>query len=160
VETWDAHDAYLEIWGDVSALGLAFWSPSHLAGYIVDPIVDAKHNFNIFFNEAITILAALEWAATLTPPPTCLAIHTDSSTSFGIFNSLHTLALYNPIILTAVKIHLHSHIDLHVFYIEGKKNSIADALSHHALPLAHHLAPGISIRFFMPPQVAMGVSLK
>ena len=106
------------------------------------------------------MLTALEWAMTLTPPPTHLAIHTDSSTSFGIFNSLRALALYNPIILAAVKIHLHSHIDLHVFYIEGKKNSIADTLSQHALPLAHHLAPGISIRYFMPPLVAMGASLK
>ena len=42
VEVWNACDADLQIWGDTSALGLAFWSPLHSAGYIADPIVNAK----------------------------------------------------------------------------------------------------------------------
>ncbi len=103
-EIWDAPEADLQIWGDASAIGLAFWSPSHNVAYIADLIVDAEQHFNIFYNKVITILAALEWASTLNPPPKCLAIHTDSSTSFGIFNSLHAISLYNPIIFSLVKI--------------------------------------------------------
>ena len=159
-EIWDMPKADLQIWGDASAIGLAFWSPSHNVAYITDPIVDAERHFNVFYNEAITILAALEWASSLKPPPKRLAIHTDSSTSFSIFNSLCAISLYNPIILSSVKICLNSKIDLHVFYIEGKKNTIANALSCHALLLAHHLAPGLKILFFTPLQLSTGVSLK
>ena len=96
-EIWDVPEADLEIWGDASAISHAFWSPSHNVGYITDPIVNAEHHFNVFYNEALTILAALQWASTLNPPPKCLAIHTDSSTSFSIFNSLHAISLYNPL---------------------------------------------------------------
>src|SRR5258708_17160871 len=159
-EVWDAPEADLQIWGDVSAISLAFWSPLHNVAYVADPIVDAECHFNIFYNEAITILAVLEWALSLKPPPKRLAIHTDASTSFSIFNSLHAISLYNPIIFSSVKICLHSKIDLHVFYIEGKKNTIADMLSHRTLSLACHLAPGLKILFFTPPQLPTGVSLK
>src|SRR5258708_4215274 len=159
-EIWDAPEADLQIWGDASAIGLAFWSPSHNIAYIADPIVNAEHHFNIFYNEVLTILAALEWASSLNPPPKHLAIHTDSSTSFSIFNSLRAISLYNPIIFSSVKICLLFKIDLHVFFIEGKKNTIADALSCHALPLAHHLAPGLNILFFMPPQLLLGARLR
>ncbi len=159
-EIWDAPQANFQIWGDVSAIGLTFWSPSHNIAYIADPIVDAEHHFNIFYNEALTILAMLQWALTLNPVPKHLAIDTDSSTSFSIFNSLCAISLYNPIIFSSVKICLQSKIDLHIFFIEGKKNTIIDALSHCALSLACSLAPGLKILFFMPPQVLMGVSLK
>ncbi len=159
-EIWDASEADLQIWGDASTIGLAFWSPSHNVAYIADPIVDVECHFNVFYNEALTILAALQWASTLSPLPKCLAIHTDSSTSLSIFNSLCTISLYNLIIFSSVKICLQSKIDLHVFFIEGKKNTIANTLSCCALSLAHHLAPGLKILFFTPPQLSMGASLK
>src|SRR5260370_30375148 len=37
-EIWDTPEADLQIWGDASAIGLAFWSPSHNIAYIADPI--------------------------------------------------------------------------------------------------------------------------
>src|SRR5258708_16993991 len=142
-EIWDGSEADLQIWGDASAIGLAFWSPSHNVAYIADPIVDAERHFNVFYNEVLTILATLQWASTLSPLPKRLAIHTDSSTSFSIFNSLHAISLYNPIIFSSVKIRLEFKIDLHVFFIQGKKNTIADTLSRCALSLACSLAPGL-----------------
>src|SRR5258708_17879228 len=156
-EIWDVSEADLQIWGDASAVGLAFWAPLHNVAYIANPIVDAECNFNVFYNEALAILAVLQW---LNPPPKCLAIHTNSSSSFRIFNSLHAISMYNPIIFSSVKIQLEFKIDLHVFFIECKKNTIADALSHCTLFLACHLAPGLKILFFTPPQLVMGVSLK
>jgi hypothetical protein len=112
--------------------------------------MDHERNFNIFYNEAMAILAALKWAASLTPTPKRLAIHTDSTSSFSIFNTLHVLELYNPIIMEAVKIPLQHNIELRVFHIEGKKNVVADALSRRSLNLARSLVPGLSIRFFTP----------
>ncbi len=159
-EVWDAPEADLQIWGDASAIGLAFWSPSHNVAFIADPIIDAEWHFNVFYNEVLTILAALQWASTLNPLPKHLAIHMDSSTSFSIFNSLCAISLYNPIIFLSVKICLEFKIDLHIFFIQGKKNTIANALSCWALSLAHQLAPGLKILFFMPLQLSMGVSLR
>ena len=102
---------------------------THAQGCIIaDPIFNTKKQFNVFFNEALTILAALKWAAMLNPPPQHLAIHTDSMTSFSIFNSLWAISTYNLIILQSVKVWLKSKIDLWVFHIDGKKNVVADAL--------------------------------
>ena len=41
-EIWDAPEADLQIWGDASAIGLAFWSPSHNVAFIADPIIDVE----------------------------------------------------------------------------------------------------------------------
>src|SRR5260221_14688269 len=38
-EIWDALEADLQIWGDGSAIGLAFWSPLHNVAYIADPLL-------------------------------------------------------------------------------------------------------------------------
>ena len=160
VEEWSAHEADFEIWGDASASGLAFWSPKHQVAHIADPIVNTEGQFNIFFNEALTVLAALQWAASLSPPPKRLAIHTDSSTSFGIFNSLHALDLYNPIIFESAKTWIKHQIDLWVFFIEGKKNVVADALSHCLIGLACQIAPGLTIRNFAPLLNLTGAALK
>ena len=159
-EIWDASQADLQIWGDASAVGLTFWVPSHHIAYIADPIVNSEHNFNIFYNEVLTVLAALQWASSLNPPPRHLAIHTNSSCSFSIFNSLCAASTYNPIIFSSVKIQLQFNIDLHIFFIEGKKNIVANTVSCHALSLACHLAPGIKILFFTPPQLSTGASPK
>ncbi len=159
-EVWDAPEADLQIWGDTSTIGLAFWSPSHNIAFIADPIIDVEWHFNVFYNEALTILAALQWASTLNPLPGHLAIHMDSSTSFSIFNSLCTISLYNPIIFSSVKIRLEFKINLHVFFIQGKKNTIANTLLCRALSLACQLAPGLKILFFTPLQLSMGASLR
>src|SRR5258708_1276875 len=122
----------------------------HGVACIANPVIDAEKQFNVFFNEALTILAALEWAVTLESPPKCLAIHTDSMTSFGIFNSLRVISTYNPIILQSVKVWLKSKIDLQVFHVDSKKNTVADALLCHLINLAHHFPPALLIHHFNP----------
>jgi hypothetical protein len=150
-EEWGANEVDFQIWGDASPVGLAFFSPTHKMAYVADPVVDQERTFNIFFNEAVTVLAALEWAASLNAPPKHLAIHTNSTTSFAIFNTLRALEVYNPIIMAAVKIRLESNIDLRIFHIEGKKNVVANALSRCAFAVARLYMPDLSIRQFMPP---------
>jgi hypothetical protein len=157
-EEWCAEDADFQIWGDASSIGLAFYLPSHKTAYVADPVVDQEQNYNIFFNEAVTVLAALQWAASKTPPPKCLAIHTDSTTAFAIFNTLRALDIYNPIIMALVKIRLESKINLRIFHIEGKKNIIADALSRRAFAAACMYMPELSIRHFTPPLDMLGAT--
>ena len=161
-EKWQADQADFDIWGDASGISLMFWSPKHQIAHIADLIINKEGLFNIFifFNEAVTVLTALQWASSLQPPPKHLAIHADSTTSFGIFNSLCALDHYNPIILESVKIQIKYSIDLHVFHIEGKKNTVTDALSPHSPGLAHHLAPGLINCGFMPPLSMMEAAAK
>jgi len=61
--------------------------------------------------------------------PHHLAILTDSSNTFNIFNTLHALPAYNPILITAVDLLISSGIQLRVFHIPRNKNKVADALS-------------------------------
>src|SRR5260370_14949316 len=68
-EEWDSNEADLEIWGDASMTGLAFWAPALSISYIADPVVNGEWHFNIFFNEALVILTVLQWASSLTPIP-------------------------------------------------------------------------------------------
>ncbi len=64
-EEWSTSDADLEVWSDTSKDGLRFWAPKHLCAFFGDPVLPDILSFNIFLNEAITILAAIHWASTL-----------------------------------------------------------------------------------------------
>ena len=127
---WDAAEADVQIWCDASKDRLAFWAPDTSSAFIRDPILDDDVSFNIFLNEALAILAALQWSTTLLLSPAHLAIHTDSSNSFDIFNSLQASGPYNSILMSATATWINYGINLQVFFIEGKCNIIANALSH------------------------------
>ena len=163
-EEWNADEADIQIWCDASKEGLAFWIPQIACGFVGDAIVEDDLSFNIFFNEALAILAALHWSTSYHPIPTRLAIHTDSSNSFNIFNSLHASGPYNTILMSATSTRIEHGIDLCVFFIEGKCNVIADASSCQTLDLVRKLVPDVTIRHFMPPispdNSVMGASLK
>ncbi len=103
-EEWSADEADLEIWSDASKDGLSFWAPKHLGAFFSDPILHDHLSFNIFLNEAIAILAAIHWSSTLCPVPSRLAIHTDSSNSFNMFNSLQASNPYNSVLMSAASI--------------------------------------------------------
>src|SRR5260221_3645710 len=103
-EEWSANEADLEVWSDASKDGLGFWAPKNLSMFFGDPVLHDELSFNIFFNEAIAILAAIHWSASLHPPPRRLAIHTDSSNSFNIFNSLRASDPYNSMLMSAASI--------------------------------------------------------
>ncbi len=163
-EEWSADAAELEIWSDASRDGLGFWVPKFSSGFIGDVVLGNDSTFNIFLNEAIAILAALHWSSSLHPTPTRLAIHTDSSNSFNIFNSLRASNAYNAILMSAAMIRIDHGIDLRVFFIEGKQNIIADALSRRSFEIIRNLVPDVTIRHFTPPispdVAVMGASSK
>ncbi|KAJ3738059.1 hypothetical protein EV360DRAFT_90880 [Lentinula raphanica] len=122
----------------------------------------------IFYWEALTVLAAVEWAASLSDRkgskerPLRLTIRSDSSNSVDIFNSLSALPLYNPILIQTVDILIEHHIDLRVIHIPGSENAVADALSRSDFELAQSLQPGLSIQPFQPPRtvVTLGAAEK
>ena len=62
-------EADLQVWCDASKDGLAFWVPQLSSGFGGDTVVNDNTSFNIFLNEATTILAALHWSASFHPTP-------------------------------------------------------------------------------------------
>ncbi|KAF8229505.1 hypothetical protein L208DRAFT_1115875, partial [Tricholoma matsutake] len=84
----------------------------------------------IFFFKALAVLSALHHVCMhLHPKPCQLAILTDSSNTFDMFNTLHVLPAYTSILVTAIDLLLVSGALLHVFHIPQSKNKVADALS-------------------------------
>src|SRR5260370_11786787 len=155
-EMWGADEADIQIWGDASKIGLAFWAPSLKVAFIGDTVIKKDVPFNIFYNEALTVLAGLEWSSSLDPIPRQVAIHTDSTNSLNIFNSICTSEIYNPILMSTITIQ----IDLRVFHIQGTQNTIADALSIFNFNLVRSLEPILSIHHFMPLLNVPGVISK
>ncbi|KAF8240279.1 hypothetical protein L208DRAFT_1352889 [Tricholoma matsutake] len=109
----DAHDTYLS---DACPSGMGYWSLRTREGFQC-AIPHNTHN-SIFFFEALSVLSALHHVCEHTPPkPHHLAILTDSSNTFDMFNTLHALPAYNPILITAIDLLVKSGIQLQVFHI-------------------------------------------
>jgi hypothetical protein len=90
------------------------------------------------------------------PTPRRLAILTDSLNTFDMFNTLHALPAYNPILITATDLLIRSNIQLRVFHIPRDYNSVADALSRRDIALASRLQPGLTVTTFSPPRFTLG----
>jgi hypothetical protein len=73
-----------------------------------------------------------------------------------MFNTLHTLPAYNPILITAINLLITSNIQLQVFYIPHELNKVVDALSHLDVTTACQLQPGLSVTKISPPQFMLG----
>ena len=80
--------------------------------------------------------------------------------TFDTFVSLSGGPVYNPILISAVNMILQQDVDLHVVYILGPLNHVADTLLCYQNNMVDILVPGIHIEPFMPPQDAMGAVKK
>jgi hypothetical protein len=91
---WVPGDADLQIYCDASLSGLGFWSPSTLQGF-VHRLPSSSPSFlttSIFWLEALCVASAVEFAASLSYPPSRLAIFTDNLDTVQIFDLLHAMA--------------------------------------------------------------------
>jgi hypothetical protein len=89
------------------------------------------------------------------PLPDRLAIFTDNGNTVSMFNSLHALPPYNPILISAVDILRTSSMQLRVFFIPGQNNIVADALSRFNDTTALQHVPALSISSFIPPRLSL-----
>ncbi|KAF8800943.1 hypothetical protein BYT27DRAFT_7116359 [Phlegmacium glaucopus] len=134
---------------------MGYWSPKTCEGFSC--AVPSTSRNGIFFFEALTILSALSHVcASTSPKPHRLAILTDSSNSFDMFNTLHALPAYNPILITAIDLLISSKIQLRVFHIPRNENKVADALSHLDNSTACRVCPGLIVTKFSPPRFTLG----
>ncbi|KAF8224110.1 hypothetical protein L208DRAFT_1135390, partial [Tricholoma matsutake] len=111
----------------------------------------------IFFLEALAVLSAVHHACMLvTLWPSWITIFTDNKNTVCMFNSLHALPAYDPILITAIDWLMAHQMELQVFFIPGELNVVADTLSHFENAKAFANQWGLSIAPFTPPQFMLG----
>ncbi|KAF8233344.1 hypothetical protein L208DRAFT_1266884 [Tricholoma matsutake] len=129
---------------------MGYWSLRTREGF--QCAIPCNTRNGIFFFEALSVLSALHHVCENTPPKPCrLAILTDSSNTFDMFNTLHALPAYNPILITAIDLLVKLGIQLWVFHIPQSKNKVTDALSWLDGRTARLLEPNLVISNFTPP---------
>lgn len=157
---WSPQQCDLEILCDACLHGMGFWCPTRNVGFAAElpPVPASSLEDSIFWFEALTVLAALQWAASLRSPPSRLAIYTDNLNTVQMFDSLRASAPYNWILRSACEALITSGIDLRVWHIPGRDNIVADALSRQLLDVVFQRAPYLSIYPLIPPRLTLGVS--
>jgi hypothetical protein len=154
-QEWSRSDAYDTYLSDACPSGMGFWSPRTCEGF--QCAVPTNSRNGIFFFEALAVLSALHHVCEhVALKPRRLAILTDSSNTFDMFNTLHALPAYNPILVTAVDLLLKSGVQLRVFHIPRNENRVADALSRLDGSSARRLQPELVISNFTPPRLTLG----
>jgi hypothetical protein len=100
---WSRSDADLTIFCDASLEGMGFYVPT-LNATFYSPITDCPPLLHIFFSEALCVVSALAFAITMPSPPRRLLIYSDSVNTVDMFHSLKAHALYNHLLLFAVRL--------------------------------------------------------
>jgi hypothetical protein len=155
---WKPCDADLVIYTDASSIALGFYALSRNEGFFLN-LADLPFSHSIFFNEALALCNALHWASTLLPLPTHLAIFTDSSNTVSIFNSYRADTPYNTLLQWAVDLLMLTDIDLWVFHVCGRDNTVADALSRLSLTFLCASYPALTLSTYaLPPSLRRALS--
>jgi hypothetical protein len=156
---WSEEDADLVLYSDACAFGMGFWAPRLSTGFQC-PITASENPPRIFFDEALAVVSALDYATHLLTVPRRIAIFTDNTNTVDMFNSLHAKPSHNPLLLTAIDTSMSAGSLFRVFHIPGELNVVADALSRFMNDVALKAAPSLAISVFQPPRLTLGAAKK
>jgi len=116
---------------------MGFWWPDKCVGFY-SPVPDGLNEEQIFYFEALCVLAALHHIidSQLPPPSSHILIYTDNDNTVTIFNTMHCLPQYNSILISAADVLMNGNLHLRVLHIPGEQNYVADAISWNNFNLA------------------------
>jgi hypothetical protein len=153
---WGPSDADLVLFCDASLTGLGFWAPSLLRGFCHRLAGGTPADSNILWLEGLAVASAVEFALSLRPCPSRLAVFTDSLDTVQMFDSLRASSTYNPILFSTCGALISHSVDLRVFHIAGDRNVVADALSRGLAHVALQTQPQLQLFSFQPPPLQPG----
>jgi hypothetical protein len=84
-----------------TSLGIAFFIPALKLAFQYAQPLNIPSEF-IFFSEALVVYSIFHYVASNQFSASCLVIYTDNTNTVDIFNSLHAIAPYNQILISAV----------------------------------------------------------
>ena len=113
---------------------------------------------HINYLELLAVSSAVHAATKMDPPPTHLAVFSDSSFAVDVFNTLCAKPGFNTIVMATVDDLINHGIDLRVVHVAGASNSVADAISRFNNQAAQTLVPDLSILPFLPPRNVLGAA--
>ena len=133
VEARSAGLCQLEVFTDASSIALAYYFPSLQLAYYA-PVPSNPPSNTIFWSEALAVCSAIHhaadvWASNFIPKLDRLLVRTDNMNTVNMYNSLHTLPPYNPLLISSINARLRSSLDVRVHHVTGDSNVIADAVS-------------------------------
>ena len=155
---WTPSEAHLTIFCDASLEGIGIWCPFLQRAFTPADMPDTPPGMqgNIFWYEALTVLAALRWACSLPrrTSPFRVAIFTDNLNTVQIFHSLRAEGHFVDILLVACSLLIEAQppIDLRVWHVPGVVNIVADALSRNLIDIMRQYCPYASLSTFIPPR--------
>jgi hypothetical protein len=155
---WDIRRADIVMYSDACLSGLGFFFAHSREGFQCQIPQDPPKD-SIYYFEALAVVSAIDAATRLSPIPARLLIFCDNSNTVDMFHSLRALPPYNHLLKFTVSLLLEYKISLRVAHVPGVDNVIADSLSRFENTKALAECPGLSISFFQPPRVAMGLAL-
>lgn len=158
VSDWSIGEADLRIWTDASGVGLGFWCAEEYAGFQAERFEYPRAAGTIFYWEALTVVAALEWACARLPRPKRVVIFCDNTNTVNVFDKLKADEPYNDILFYSIMLRRCFGVDLRVVWLRSEENPIADAISRFDVASIHRHAPALPIFPFQPPRLPLGAA--
>jgi hypothetical protein len=148
--SWNCSLADFTIYCDACPEGMGFWYPVSKDGFYAPTPVTISSNA-IFYFKALCVVSALKHVQTKAKRGLKILIYTDNTNTVDIFQTLHCLPPYNPLLKTAVDIIMHNKYSLCVLHIPGDQNIITDALLCVHFSVALQIEPNLTLFSFYSP---------
>jgi hypothetical protein len=142
------------VYCDACMTGLAFWFLAWQQGFYSQVILNLASKI-IFYFEALAVAEALDNLCTSAIKSSKIIVYSDNMNTVNIFNSLHCLSSFNPLLCFCVDIFLEKEFNVCIVHISDVQNTVVDVISHQEFERAAKSVLELYISSFQPSQFRM-----